>query len=74
MLCRSTARLLGVHGYSTVVGVNCGVVGGTVGVVLVAGNIGLGVVFQWRKRVVVVCGPLMDKPCTTDARTQRCVK
>ncbi len=42
---RSAASSLGAHGYSTVVGVNCGVVGGVIGVVLVAGNIGLGVVF-----------------------------
>ena len=44
---------------STVVGVNCCVVGGAIGVVVVGGSIGLIVVvsFQWGKWVVVACCP-----------------
>ena len=64
------------RGRSTVVGVNCCVVGGAIGVVVVGGSIGLIVVasFQWGKRVVVACCPLMDKTHATDSCTRRCVE
>jgi len=55
------------RGRSTVVGVNCCVVGGAIGVVVI-------VSFQWGKRVVVACCPLMDETHATDPCTRRHVE
>jgi len=64
------------RGRSMVVGVNCCVIGGAIGVVVVGGSIGLVVVvsFQWGKRVVVACCPLMDETHATEPCTRRRVK
>ncbi len=59
------------RGWSTVVSVNCCIVGGAIGVVVVGGSIGLVVVVsvQWGKRVVVACCLLMDEMHATDSCT-----
>ncbi len=67
-------RSSGARGHSVVVGANRGIVSGAIMVIIVAGNIGLVVVLQRCTRVVVVCGPLMDKMHTTDVRMRRRVE
>ena len=52
---------------STVAGVNCYVVGGAIGFRVIAVAVGLVIIFEWGKRVVVACYPLMDKACCVNA-------
>ena len=54
------------RGRSTVVGVNCCIVGGAIGVIVIS--------FQWGKWVVVACRPLMDETHATDPCTRHRVE
>ena len=50
------------RGHSAIVGMNCVIVGGANGgIVVIIGVVGLVVMFQGGKWVAVVCGPLMYK-------------
>ena len=54
-------------GNSTVAGVSCYLVGGTIGVRIIVMAARLVVVFEWGKWVVVTCYPMMDKACCANA-------
>ena len=57
-------------GNSMVAGMNSYVVGSAIGVRVIVVAVGLVVVFEWGKWVVVACYPLMDKARCTNACAQ----